>query len=163
MFGKKGYLRTVEAVMAIIILLGLILYTFNTGQDNLKLKIPESVDSANTFIINEFLNNAEYRSCFEQVDLSQESPGLCNIVLINKKNKNADDCVEVINKFLENSAPNGYSVDCEICKTPVSCSNSRAPLDKSVYPRSGIISLATSSEKEIGNVIRIYTYEKSFS
>ena len=149
---KKGFIRTLEAVIAIILLLGLVLYTYNINPKT-RIKTPLIIESTNNFIINEFLNNEEYRYCFSNTDLE----GTCDFSLTNPSviKINNKNCNDIIKNFVTKALPPGYSYACEVCKTSKSCSNVNSPKEKSVYPKSGLIYSAVKSE---GRIIRIYLY-----
>ena len=149
MFGKKGFIKTVEAVFAIVILLGLVLYIFSNNPKPFATT-PYAVENANNFIINEFLNDNTFRSCF-----IKSSEGDCNSALNTIKTSDNKECKEVINEFLLKSTPQGYSYWCEVCKSSRSCSNLVTPKEKSVYPRSGFL---YSPEMKEGRIIRVYLY-----
>ena len=153
MFGKKGFIRTMEAVLAIFLLLGLILYIFSTTPKGLE-GTPKVVEDANTFIINELTNNYTFRKCIENTD----TEGTCNRSLENIRTtfQNNIECKDVFSDFISRSTPPGYSFSCELCKSSRSCSNINAPTDKSVYPNSGFV---YSNIKKEGRIIRIYLYE----
>ena len=142
MFGKKGFIRTVEAVIAIILLLGLILFIFSDNNEILS-RTPAAVKDANSYIINEFLHDNTFRNCFSNAD-----EGNCNEKLDNF-------CRDTVNDFISKSIPPGYSYACEVCKTSKSCSNLNIPQDKSVYPKSGFI---YSELKKEGRIIRVYIF-----
>ncbi len=147
MMNKKGFIRTLEALISILLLLGFILYLFSGKSTNIETT-PEIVESANNNIINEFLYNPTFRTCFSNTN----NYGLCSNVLVDVDNIK---CKEEINNFIVKSVPIGYSHDCEICNTAKSCSNIRAPKEKSVYPNSGFI---YSEKNKEGRIVRIYIY-----
>ena len=106
---KRGFIRTIEALIAIVLLLGLIVFIYSGNPKKLP-STPEVVDKASSFIINEFLNKPEFRNCF--VSISQE--GRCN----EKLNPN---CKISIENFITKSIPLGYNYDCEVCFKAKSC------------------------------------------
>ena|SRR3989344_3863273 len=150
MFGKKGFIRTVEAVIAIVLLLSLILFVFS-GDNEILNRTPEAVKDANSHIINEFLHNNTFRNCF-----SNTEEGNCNDRLMSvigtSENRN---CKDIVTDFISKSLPSGYSSACEVCKTSKSCANLNIPQDKSVYPKSGFI---YSEAKKEGRIIRVYIF-----
>ena len=145
---KKGFIKTLEAIISIVLLLGLVLFIFSGNPNILKLT-PQVVDNANLFIINEFLSNETFRNCFINTDNN-----LCtNIDLFATRDRK---CGEVIVDFLLNSVPAGYENKCEVCISSKSCTDLNIP-DKSTYTKSGFI----YSEKENeGRIIRSYIFEK---
>lgn len=153
MLDKNGFIRTLEALIAIFLLLGLILYIFSTVPKKAQ-GIPDIIEKNNNFIINEFLNNITLRSCITQTD----NDGSCNRSLENLKTTQENkDCKDVFSDFILKSIPIGYSFSCEICKTSKSCSNIGAAIDKAVYPKSGFV---YSDLKKEGRLVRIYLYQK---
>ena len=150
MFGNRGFIRTVEAVIAIVLLLGLILFVFN-GSNQILSRTPVVVKDANSYIINEFLHNNTFRECF-----SNAEEGKCNdkLSLVTSTSENRK-CSDIVNDFLSKSMPAGYSYECEVCKSSNSCANLNIPEDKSVYPKSGFI---YSEAKKEERIIRVYIF-----
>ncbi len=142
MFGKQGFIRTVESLIAIILLLGFILYTFN-GEKNFS-NTPKTVEDTNRFISNEFLFNNQFRTCF----INTIGEGFC-------EDKVTSNCRSLLNDFITKSVPAGYDYECEICDSSQSCTNLRAPKDLSLYPKSVFIFSGTNAK-----VVRMYLYEK---
>ncbi|MBI2672619.1 hypothetical protein HYX16_06825 [Candidatus Woesearchaeota archaeon] len=150
MFGKKGFIKTLEAIISIVLLLGLVLFIFS-GNSNILKRTPQVVESTNTFVINEFLNNETFRNCFINTNSN-----LCTEIDFFTTSENRK-CGEVIGDFLLKSAPTGYDNKCEVCISSKSCTDLNIPVDKSVYTRSGFI--YSEKEKE-GRIIRNYIFEK---
>ncbi|MCX6711946.1 MAG: hypothetical protein NT139_02835, partial [Candidatus Woesearchaeota archaeon] len=135
MVNKKGYLKTIEAVIAILIILGFI-YIITPKQHLPEETTPQSVASAEEFIINQILYNSTYRSCI----VSDNRPCIDNLV---KKN-----------------SPSGYNYQFEMCDTSTSCLqelNITLPIDKSIYSKSILV----SQEKGLisPKVFRVYMWE----
>ena len=151
MFGKIGFIRTVEALIAILLLLSLILYIFS-GNPKILPGTPEVVDKANSFIINEFLFNNTFRTCFTNTINEGKCDLTLNSIIGTSDNKN---CNEIINDFISKSIPIGYAYDCEVCQSSKSCVNVNAPKDLSLYTKSAFIFSSTNAR-----VVRIYLYEK---
>ena len=156
MFGRKGFIRTVEAVIAIVILLGLVLAIFGGEEKEIK-KTPDIVENALNYISNEFLYNEVFRNCFLKVRFpDKNNGGKCNDMV-----SSIGACSQSINTFLSSSVPAGYSSHCEICKTTRSCSTlPNLAEDKSVYPKS-IFMYAEINDKEEARVVRIYLFESA--
>jgi|SRR3989344_2955394 len=146
---KKGFIKTLEAIISIVLLLGLVLFIFS-GNPNILKRTPQIVDSSNTFIINEFLNNDTFRNCF-----INSGSSVCTEIDFSATRDRK--CGEVIEDFLLNSVPAGYEGKCEVCISSKSCTNLNIPLDKSVYTKAGFIYSEKSNE---GRIIRNYIFEK---
>ena len=102
MFGKKGFIRTMEAVLAIFLLLGLILYIFSTIPKN-SASTPKIIEDTNSFIINELTTNNTFRSCI----INTDTEGSCNKSLENIKTtfQNNIECKDVFSDFILRSTP----------------------------------------------------------
>ena len=150
---KKGFIRTVEAVIAIVILLGLVLTIFGDKKEEVK-KTPEVVEDALNYITSELLYNKVFRDCFTKVRLPDNNKGgKCSDMLAS-----VATCSQTINAFLSSSVPPGYSSHCEVCKTTRSCSTlPNLAEDKSVYPKS-IFMYTKIDDKEEARVVRIYIF-----
>lgn len=156
---KKGFIRTLESLIAIILLLVFVIYIYNGNATKIEVKIPEIVENANEYIINEFLNNNLYRNCFSKTN----SFGLCSNAFISDSTLNNcwDNNPSInpdtnINSFLKKAMPPGYTFSCEILQDQKSFST--LPLetkDKSVYPKSGLI---YSEQNQQIRVVRVYIY-----
>jgi|SRR3989344_2152381 len=145
---KIGFIRTIEAVIAVVLLLGFVLYIFSNNPKILT-KTPDIVENTNKYILNEFLYNSSFRTCFSNT----VGEGLCNKSSIYKIGN--EKCSESINDFLLKSMPSGYHFSCEVCKTPKSCTNINIQSEKSVYPKS--IFIYSDVFKE-GRIIRNYIF-----
>ena len=148
MINKKGFIRTIEALIAIVLLLGLIVFIYSGNAKKL-LNTPEVVDKASSFIINEFLNKPEFRTCF----LNAQTQAFCKDGLSVSIPQKDTDCKPIIINFIEKSIPPGYNYECEICPGSKSCTTITAPKDVSIYPKSGFIYTITSPR-----VVRLYLY-----
>jgi hypothetical protein len=147
---KKGFIKTLEAIISIVLLLGLVLFIFS-GNAGILNRTPQVVKSTNTFVINEFLNNETFRNCFINTDNN-----LCIDIEVFATSENRK-CGKVIEDFLLKSAPAGYGDKCEVCISSKSCTNLNIPVEKSVYTKSGFV---YSEEKNEGRIIRNYIFEK---
>ncbi len=163
---KKGFIRTIEAVIAILVLLGLVLFIFGDKPTEIK-KTPEVVESALSFITSEFLYNELFRNCFSNLNLDTNNGGECESKLSSVNIGNVNCKTAIVDQFLRNvdrgpfmSIPTGYDFKCEVCKTTRSCETFTFPEDKSVYPKSVFI-YKSKDDKEEARVVRIYLFEKA--
>ena len=136
---KKGFIRTLEAVIAVIIVLGVIL-AVTPGKDKATQKTQDIVRQAQSFILEQVATNEQYRECI----LKSTTQGECKTVCTGT----AD-----IDALVKKNLPNQYEYRCEICSSASTCSG-QLPLDKSLYTDSRFI--ATDPAK----IIRLVFWEK---
>lgn len=145
---KKGFIRTLEAVIAIIILLSII-YVVTPTRD-FKITTPNNIEEAQSAIFSELLVNFTYRECI----LGISSYGAINDIQEYLGTVITDPCLTDINKFIDLHRPNNYIYLAEICDQSASCLDSMLPVEKSIYSES--IMLASDNPK----VFRIYFWER---
>ena len=154
---KKGFIRTIEAVIAIVILLGLVLFIFGDKPKEIK-KIPEVIEDAQNYIISEFLYNSEFKKCFTDLIINDaDTNGKCDIKLSSIATLSGKNCRTAVMDFLDKAVPPGYSYECEICKTTRSCSTITFPKEKSVYPKSAFFYTKVNNKEE-ARILRIYMF-----
>ncbi len=131
---KKGFVRTLEAVIAVIIVFGIILVVTPSrpSQDS---ETPAAIKEAQSFILDRISANEIYRPCIQTA-----AAGECSV------------CPD-IDAFVQQNQPKGYDYRCEICNSASTCSNP-LPLDKSLYTDSRLI--ATNPAK----VLRLVFWEQ---
>ncbi|MAG19947.1 hypothetical protein CL618_00760 [archaeon] len=140
---KKGYLLTLEAIIAVVILF-LFIYSimFVGGRINENEKVKERMD----FVLKEISLNNVYRECVGNIDfdsLDSRNPSI-------KENlKNCPDDVSVVDFIDENLESYSYDICIEFCEINV---------DKNVYVSSVFISAVLT--KEIGKEIYLYVWEE---
>lgn len=157
---KKGFIRTLESVMAIVLLLGLVLFIFDDDVEEIK-KRPEVVENANNFITNEILHDVNLRNCFLQVSSGSEGSCVEKVSSIGV-GSSSFDCRNEIKKLLDTSTPPGYSYKCEVCRAARSCATFTPPIPegKSIYPKSAFLYLVGDNGDEV-RVVRIYLFESA--
>ncbi len=132
---KQGFIRTLEAVIAVVIVLGIMLSLAPAKQP--ETDTPANLKQAQAFILNHIVTNENFRNCIMTVTAYGECSASCTIV----------------DSFVNTNAPKGYAYRCEICGSASTCS-SPLPLDKSLYTDSRFI--ATDPAK----VIRLVFWER---
>lgn len=144
MVDKKGFIRTLEAVIAIILILGFIFY-ITPKVVEFEEKIPEDIANAKEFILNQILSNKEYTECIINANVGKE----CEEALTcDKKN-------EIIK--LMNYIPYGYDYLCEICVGSAQCTSLPDGAEgKSIYTNTIFI---YKPDKNY-NIMRIYIWKK---
>jgi hypothetical protein len=152
MVGKQGFIRTLEAVIAIILVLGFLLYILPRVPKLTDSSIPEGVDSARNYILMKFLTDNDIRRCVGSVVIptAEKSNGFnCDKEDIYKID---DDCGSWITDLLKAHTPPGFSYSCEICDDVGPCTNlPPESMKSSVYP-GAIFMYFTSAPK----YVRVY-------
>lgn len=138
---NKGFLRTLEAIIAIIMVLGFILFItpskpLSTGE------VPGTVEASQNLILEEFANNKTYRDC-----ILQSKADSC-------RSSGISPCNLYFEEFIQKSIPAGYEFNCEVCPSAVSCVSSLSPDDKTVYARDTFVS------GKPPKVFRVYMWER---
>lgn len=149
MVNKKGFVRTLEAVIAIILIFGFLFY-ITPKVVEFEEKIPENIANAKEFIMNQILFNKEYGECI----LAAEGEGSCSEVLTCGRKDEIMALFEYI--------PYGYEWACEICEGSERCLTpyDAIPTDKSVFTNTVFIynkDFAPGEEKY--NIMRIYIWK----
>lgn len=132
---KKGFVRTLEAVIAVIIVLGIILVV-TPSRPSQESETPATIKEAQSFILDRISTNEAHRNCIQTAA--------------------AGECISpcpAIDTFVRDNQPKGYDYRCEICNSAGTCSPS-LPLDKSLYTDSRLI--ATNPAK----VLRLVFWEQ---
>lgn len=146
MVNKKGFIRTLEAVIAIIVILSIIFY-ITPRVVEFEEKVPEDVANAKEFIMNQVLFNKEYSKCI--VDVTNY--GNCESAL-----GNCESATKIMGLF--EYVPYGYSWHCEICSdtNPICTTLPQDVLEKSIYTNSIFVYKAGQDY----NIMRIYIWKK---
>lgn len=151
MVGKQGFIRTLEAIIAILLVLGFLLYILPRRPVLAEPTIPESIESAKNFVLREFLTNKDIRDCIKTVNIiSAGGPS-------NGLNCLESSCAEPIKRLLDQHAIPGYDYFCEICNNIAPCTQlPRDTMKKSVYPGAVLIYFASDNVK----YLRIYFWKR---
>jgi len=147
---KQGLLRTLEAVLAIIAILGFLFFLLPEGEVPETGAVPKAVEEAQRYILAEISLNSTYRDCITGASggIPPYYEGACQ-----------GGCLHQLDTFVKNSAPFGYTATCEICSEAISCQDLSLPLDKSVYTDSIFISKQLPTKQFNTKVLRVYMYE----
>lgn len=139
---KKGFAKTVEAALAVIIVLMFIYYVVpRQAPEETALRMPENVKTAQSFILQEISTQEHLRKCA----LYAATTGKCE-----------DIPCQTIVSLISSNTPAGYSSACEICATANTCAqNLNLPTDVSLYTDSVFLSERTASK-----VVRIYFWKQ---
>ena len=131
---KKGFAKTLEATIAIILILTFIFY-FTPKSLSEDPSIPVNVMESQSFILEQISTDPAFRNCILQ-DPPPAGVGTCEAVC------------DAVNKFVRDKKPFGYSFACEVCASANTCTSN--PLDVSLYTDS--VFLSGTNPK----VVRIY-------
>lgn len=137
---KKAYLRTLEVVIAIVLVIGFIILTAPKQQKS--QETPSIIKESRKFIFNEVLSNEELRSLIIQYE--------------GNKCSDLDDSNK-LKILIKDNTPVNYIYECEICSAQTSCTELDLPL-KNIYADS--ISIADPAAPTQLNIFRLYFWEK---
>ena len=137
MVGKQGFIRTMEAVIAILLVLGFLLYILPKQPVLAESVIPEGMDSVRNYILTEFSTNRTIRECVSLVS----NYGNC----IKQATYSRSNCYKVVESLLDKHTPAEFEFHCEICPEVKPCTDLYKShpdvMKKSVYPGSVFIYL----------------------
>ena len=136
---KRGFIKTLEAIIAIIIIFSAILIL---NQSNKRQETPASIEESYKFILTELSENSTFRNCIKTFSVNN---------LGNCKN---NGCLVHVDSFVGAHAPYNYNYLCEVCDKPLKCSLDPLPIDKNVYTNSVFIAHNPS------RISRIYFWQK---
>ena len=142
---KRGWIRTLEAVIAILLIFGFILYVTPKTQ-SYGDTTPQIVESRQNFIMKTILENNDYRNCVLDGGSGSYCFGPDGVLCVGYR--------EEIENLVEKNKPLGYDYACEICPSSASCTNVNALAEKSVYTSAIFV-----SKPGTGKVMRLYFWE----
>jgi len=144
MVSKKGYIKTLEAVIAIIIIV-VISYTLIAQPTEIPPDVPLIVKGAQNVIDQTIQLNETIRTYLakKDQDLSSEEKRTVQ---------------EHIGSIIDKQVPPGYDYTCLICSKPGECLAEYTPLDKSVYMTDVLV--ASSEEQQNVRIVRIWFWRK---
>lgn len=144
MVNKKGYIKTLEAVVAIIIIV-IISYTLIAQPTETPPDVPSIVKGAQNVIDQTIQLNETIRTYLTMEELET-------------KEYEKSIVQEHIKSIIDKQAPPGYDYTCLICSKPGECLAEYTPLDKSVYMTD--ILIASSKEQQNVRIVRIWFWRK---
>ncbi len=152
MKNKKGFIHTLEAVIAILLLLSVIYIVVPKPQP--ESVTPEKIDQSYKAIFSEISVNNTFRECLmQQVSGTGAINNVTEFNLFTEINP-YEPCLNNINDYVQDLKPRGYVCLAEICLTSASCTANTLPAEATIYAES--IMLASKTSK----VFRIYFWEK---
>ena len=138
MVNKKGFVKTLEAVIGILIVFGFVVLLTPLSQEQ-QPDVPFTIKDAQQFVLEEIALNDVFRGCITGAAVN----GAC-----------AKGCLEDVNTFIQENTPVGYVHGCEVCERAVSCTSATLPVDKSIYTDSVFISA------DDAKILRVYFWEQ---
>jgi hypothetical protein len=149
MKNKKGFIHTLEAVIAIILLLSIIYIVI--PKDQPESATPNKIEQAHKAIFSEITINQEFRDCL-LIDVFNYG-SINEITQYNIIKESTTSCLTDLNTYIQELTPRGYVYMAEVCDTSVSCTSNLLPTEATIYAES--IMLASKSSK----VFRVYFWE----
>ncbi len=139
---KKGYLKTLEAVLAIVIIL---LFTFSvTPSEEAYTGVPENMQVSQDYILSQIAQNQSIRNYVVHADDSDAA---------------YNSAFKAIDGLIKNNVPASYGYTFGICDMSSCMSNiTSLALDKSIYSQD--ILITTDGEIQNPKVIRLWMWSK---
>ena len=140
MVNNKGYIKTLEAVIAIVIIL---IFTFAvTPRPEPSYQLPSSVENAQDYILEEIAGDDIVRAAV--MDFDPETP---------------NDAYDLINNIVAVNLPTGYAYTVGICVESACSSNSTAIAEStSVYTAEAMI--GSDGTVDTPRIVRIWMWRK---
>jgi|SRR3989344_5265373 len=146
---KKGFIKTLEAVIAVILIVSFLFYVINKSGVR-ESEVPKNIEEAQRFILNTVSENKTFRECIIKSGVSVDNGLACKI-----DGADLGNCVFGINQFIKKNIPAGYDYECEICGQVESCVDlPPETLKKSVYVKDSFIAA------EQPKIFRLYIWRK---
>lgn len=142
MVSKKGYIKTLEAVIAVIMIV-IISYMLISRPIELPPDVPLIVKGAQKVIDQSIQLNETIRTYLAKQDLSSEERTLLQ---------------GYIKDRIDQHITPGYDYTCLICSKPGECLSEYTPLDKSIYMTDVLV--ASSEEQQNVRIVRIWVWKK---
>ncbi len=115
MVSKKGYLRTIEALISVIALLAILVII--VPKEQAEKKVPDIVISNHNYFLNLIINSQEYRGCFLSGNLGRNKcpdPIMCEECGQIGDNVDCDTKIDNALKAIESA---GFKTKCLVCQT----------------------------------------------
>lgn len=142
MVNKKGYIKTLEAVIAIIMII-MVGYVLIPMPEEKSPEVPLAVKGVQKIIDQSIQFNDQIRANLTVKELTES-----------EKRMMLEDVKRIIDKY----APKGYDYTCAVCSNPGMCLADYTPLEKSVYMTDVLV--ASSKAQQNPKVVRIWFWNK---
>jgi len=142
MVNKKGYIKTLEAVIAVILVV-IISYMLVSSPTQLPSDVPLVVKGTQKVIGQNIQLNETIRTYLAKQELSSEEKTIVQ---------------ELIKDRIDPHMPPGYDYTCLICSKPGGCLAEYTPLDKSIYMTDVLV--ASSKEQQNVRIVRVWMWKQ---
>lgn len=146
MVNKKGYIKTLEAVIAIIIII-MVGYILIAQPAEPAPDVPSVVKGVQKIITQSIQFNEQIRNNLTAPALPSPQAGLPYDLL--KKD---------VNDTIAKNSPLGYDYACAICSNPGTCIANYLPLEKSIYMIDVLI--ASGDKQQNPRIVRVWFWKK---
>lgn len=154
MVNRKGYLRTLEALISVIALLALLLFII--PKEVPEKETPDVIKSSHNYFLNTIIYSEKHRDCILGAGLNEN----CNTIPCKDCGQISQsvDCSNLIDALLESSNAPGFETKCLICQT--------TPLDRSCLlpselPETDIyVDSALLNKGDNERLVRLFSYVK---
>ena len=169
---NKGYIRTLEAIFAILIVFGVIIFTIQINREK-DVGSPALVDSSQRFVVDTLSFDLALRTCVINgtkgsnandftMKLSNLPRAATTFRITDFIRNDIIFCGEAIGHLIEENIPSSYYYICEVCNSPLSCLSSEEgrniPDDgRSVFTKTLFLAISEDNIRE--KVIRLYYWK----
>ena len=159
---KKGFLRTLEAILAIIIVF-LFIYYAGRGSGDRDMRYVQGIRSLQESILDEISKNDDFRECIVSAEISKFNDDIDKFKANNCMSQDRDNCAEEIDCHVEGSLPSRYKEkyafticspkDLGSCSLPGNIGGS-----KEVYTSAVIISSSIKDVRYDPKILRMWLF-----
>lgn len=154
MVNKRGYMRTLEALISVIALLALLLFII--PKEVPEKETPDIIKSSHNYLLNTIIYSEKHRGCILDAGLTS---GKCNTITCEYCGQSGSvDCDNLIDDLLTASIAPGFETKCLICQTTA---DDRSCLLPSELPETDIyVDSALLNEGDNERLVRLFSYIK---
>lgn len=165
MVNKKGYIKTIEAVIAIVLILVFIVSIWPKSQD-IEIKTPRDISLTLDRTLNEFQYNNEYRECI--IEMNIPNNGLRLVDIPDSSDEDLKDCYNSLNTFIDDVIPQAMLYSLSICSVgnnndciPPDIEIMVLPKKENIYTKGVFISTTPEDTDSDSKTIKIYIWRKA--
>jgi len=161
MVNKKAYIRTIEAIIAIVLILTFTVYVW-PKDSQVESKIPRDIELTLDRTINEFQYNEEYRGCILQISIVQSltSGDIQNLPDVDTTKV----CYNKISDFIKSSIPQTLLYSFSICSVTQACIPSDLEISlpkENIYTKGVFITTDTTTPTSDSKTVKLYIWRKA--
>ena len=158
---KRGFLRTLEAILAVVIVFLFIYYVGRGGSDE-DARYVQGIRSLQESILDEISKNDDFRECIVSADVNKFNEDAEKFDANNCIDQPRDNCAEEIDCYIEGSLPPRYrdKYKFTICdpKDLGRCTIPSISGAKEVYTSAVVISSSLNDVKYGPRILRMWLY-----